>query len=317
MRTSLKLAAFGGGLVLAFGAALGIGAAVGSPGTGDVWGHSAHATADAESPGGLMVADAGYRLELARAEAPAGRSDLRFTITTADGPLTTYENSHEVDLHLIVVRRDLTGFQHVHPTLGADGVWSIPIDLSAGTWRVFTDFVPGAGAAQGSTITLGADLHVGGDFSPVALPEPVATTTVDGYEVTLTGRLVAGESSALRLDVSKDGTPVTDLQPYLGAYGHLVALRVGDLAYLHAHPVDDTSAGPTIAFDTTAPSAGPYRLFLDFRHGDVVRTAELTVIADPVGHTTPPATTGTDEDGSDEHGADGHGHGDGDGEGHS
>jgi hypothetical protein len=81
--------------------------------------------------------------------------------------------------------------------------------------------------------------------------------------------------------VRKDGHPVTDLQPYLGAYGHLVALRAGDLAYLHVHPTGHpgggaTPAGPQIRFAAEVPSTGTYRLYLDFRHEGVVRTAELT-----------------------------------------
>ena len=85
------------------------------------------------------------------------------------------------------------------------------------------------------------------------------------------------------LSVSKGGRPVTTLQPYLGAYGDLVALRTGDLAYLHTHVVgtagaaDDDTGGPDLAFATTFPTAGTYRLFLDFRAGGVVRTAAFTV----------------------------------------
>jgi hypothetical protein len=79
-----------------------------------------------------------------------------------------------------------------------------------------------------------------------------------------------------------DGQPVTDLQPYLAAYGHLVALREGDLAYLHVHPEEApgdgrTPAGPEIVFTAQVPSAGTYRLFLDFRHGGRVHTAAFTV----------------------------------------
>ena len=63
-----------------------------------------------------------------------------------------------------------------------------------------------------------------------------------------------------------------------------MALRDGDLEYLHVHPVvDDAVApgpGPHVEFAATAPSAGTYRLFLDFRHGDAVHTAAFTV---PVG----------------------------------
>jgi hypothetical protein len=89
---------------------------------------------------------------------------------------------------------------------------------------------------------------------------------VDGYEVQLIGDLVAGQASPLTLTVRKDGQPVTDLQPYLAAYGHLVALRDGDLAYLHVHPEGApgdgrTAAGPEIDFVAEVPSAGTYRLF--------------------------------------------------------
>jgi hypothetical protein len=127
---------------------------------------------------------------------------------------------------------------------------------------------------------------------------------------------VPGQESELTLSVSRDGQPVTDLQPYLAAYGHLVALRDGDLAYLHVHPAGEpgdgtTAPGPDITFYATAPSAGDYRLFLDFQHGDVVRTAEFTVRAgDPVAAASTGGTTATPgpTDGGSGHIDDGHGH---------
>ena len=114
-------------------------------------------------------------------------------------------------------------------------------------------------------------------------------------DVTLDGRLIPGQAAELTLSVSRDGVPVTDLQPYLAAYGHLVAVRDGDLAYLHVHPAGEpgdgvTSSGPGITFSATAPTAGDYRLFLDLQHDGVVRTAEFTAHAD---HT--PATTVPDD----------------------
>ena len=80
----------------------------------------------------------------------------------------------------------------------------------------------------------------------------------------------------------KDGEPVTDLQPYLAAYGHLVILRAGDLAYVHVHPNGEpgdgvTAPGPDVTFHTAVPGLGTYRLFLDFKHGDLVRTAAFTL----------------------------------------
>lgn len=236
-----------------------------------------------EAPGGLTVSHDGLSLVLSSSRSlPGAGRPVRFTVTGPDGaPVTDFEVEHEKRLHLIAVRRDLTGFQHVHPKLDADsGVWSVDLDLTPGAWRVFADFR----AAGSDPTTLGADLLVSGDHQP-ASPAPTSrVATVDGYRVTLDGDLSAGADAELTLGISKDGAPVTDLEPYLGAYGHLVALRAGDLAYLHVHPDGEpgdgtTQPGPEVVFHTAVPSAGTYHLYLDFQHDGVVRTAAFTVTA--------------------------------------
>ncbi|MCT4574097.1 hypothetical protein N3930_44920, partial [Bacillus thuringiensis] len=80
-----------------------------------------------------------------------------------------------------------------------------------------------------------------------------AKDEVDGFDVTLDGDLTAGASSPLTLAVTRDGAAVTTLEPYLGAFGHLVALREGDMEYLHVHaegedPVSGETSGPEISF---------------------------------------------------------------------
>ena len=69
----------------------------------------------------------------------------------------------------------------------------------------------------------------------------------------------AGAESRLAFDVTRDGKPVA-VEQYLGAKGHLVALRQGDLAFLHVHP-DESS----LRFMAAFPTAGRYRLFLQFK----------------------------------------------------
>jgi hypothetical protein len=246
--------------------------------------HEGHADpTTAELPGGLQVAQDGYRLVLDHPLASAADdTTLTFRIIGPDNrPLRSYTRTHDKDLHLILARRDLGKFAHLHPTLGSDGTWSVVTSLPPGSWRVFADFDPSGDVGP---LTLGADLLVSGPLDPQPLPAPSTTTEVDGYTVTLKGTLTPGADSRLTLSVSRGGRPVTDLQSYLAAYGHLVALRQGDLAYLHVHPDGEpgdgrTEAGPDIVFHTTAPSAGSYRLFLDFKHGGVVRTAAFTVTA--------------------------------------
>jgi hypothetical protein len=155
------------------------------------------------------------------------------------------------------------------------------VDLpKAGGYRVFADFKPKGGEA----FTLGADLAASGPYEPGALPEHNTTAKVDGYEVRLRDALTPGEAGELTLTVAKDGKPVRNLQPCLGAYGHLVALRSGDLAYLHVHPNGEpgdgkTKPGPQVSFTATAPSVGAYRLFLDFQHEGKIRTTAFTVHA--------------------------------------
>ena len=233
-----------------------------------------HGGAD-PAPAGLAATEAGYSLVPQVTTLPlAQTTEFAFTITGSDGrPVTAFDVQHEQPLHMVVVRRDAIGFQHLHPTLGADGVWRTPLTLpAAGVYRVYADIVPTGGPA----LTLGTDLFVPGDFAPKsAVASRVAR--VDGYEVRLDGELVPGGAARLVATVTRDGRPVADLEPYLGAYGHLVALRQSDLAYLHVHPAEGPGSGPGIAFDAVIASAGTYRLFLDFRHGGVVRTVDFTI----------------------------------------
>jgi hypothetical protein len=288
MKTSSRLVAFAGCCAALFAVALGVGRAVGpidtepaeAAGHGDAMGGmgSEHlAETDHHEVAGLEASSDGYTLTLDGGRLDAGSQRLGFTISGPDGvPVTAYDEQHERDLHLVVVRRDLTGFQHLHPTLDTtSGEWSVDADLTPGAWRVIADFVPSGGAKQ----VLAADVLVPGEFAPEPLGDDTRVAMVDGYEVTLARTLDPNDETLLTATVSRDGVPVTDLEPYLGAYGHLVALRDGDIGYLHVHP-EPGEPGPEIAFRTAFPSAGRYRLFLDFRHGATVHTAAFTVTID-------------------------------------
>jgi hypothetical protein len=101
--------------------------------------------------------------------------------------------------------------------------------------------------------------------------------TTDGYraELSATGA-VAGETADLAYRLDRDGRRLDGVEPYLGADGHLVALREGDLAFLHVHPEESDAPG-TIRFGAALPSAGRYRLFLQFKHEGRVRTVAHTL----------------------------------------
>jgi len=299
VNTLAKLGGFAVTLALVFGGAVAAGQVVGPRGDtgggrgGMAHGGASHATESGDRSGaseagafpkGLMVSQDGYTLRPAATTMSAGHSRFSFTVLGPDGtPLREYTPTHDKELHLIVVRRDLTAFQHLHPVLGADGAWTVPLALAEpGAYRAFADFAPKARGTDG--LTLGVDLFVAGSDQPRTVPAPSRTAQVDGYTVTLDGELTAGTSSPVTLTVSRGGRPVTDLQPYLASYGHLVVLRAGDLAYLHVHPDGEpgdgkTTAGPAIRFFAEVPSTGTYRLYLDFRHQGTVHTAAFTAVA--------------------------------------
>ena len=231
--------------------------------------HGAEGSADALS--GLAVADGSYRLVAPATTVVTGESaPFRFTVAGEDGPVRTFDEHGGVRMHLIVVRRDLTGYQHLHPALQPDGSWLTRLTLpAAGVYRAYADF-----ERAGRKTVLGTDVLAGGDFAPRALPEPARTARVDGYDVALDGQPEAGAETELTYRVTRGGEPV-DVEPYLGAGGHLVALRQGDLAYLHVHPLDEKVG--EIRFAATFQTVGDYRLFFQFKDDGRVHTVPLTL----------------------------------------
>jgi hypothetical protein len=293
MSAAARLAAFALALAALFAAAVLLGGAVDPEvevaesehgGATPAAAHEADADHEAETPAGdpagtppgLAVASGGYRMVAERADLPAAASTYRFRIVAAGGePVTSFDAEHEREMHLIVVRRDFEGFQHVHPRMAADGTWTARLDtIRPGTYRVFADFATG-----GEALTLGTDLQVAGGFRPEPLPAPTSAAAAgDGYEVRIdAGHPEAGGEARTEFTVTRDGKPVDRVVPYLGAAGHLVALRDGDLAFLHTHPTGGSRDADPIGFDVSYPSAGSYVLYLQFRHAGEVRTARFTV----------------------------------------
>ena len=291
MSARARIAAFAGVLVLLFGGGALAGGAIEPHGADPTSGNDErgdHAAGDdemstthsekgathggdaAQPVRGLAVAAGDLRVVVDEPELRRGETEeLRFRIVDERGEtLRDFDVTHEKRMHLIVARRDLTGFQHLHPTQAADGSWSAPVRLEdAGSYRLFADF-----SHEETPQTLAADLRVDGDADLRPLPVPQPTAVSDGgYDVRLdAGGARAGREADLRFTITRDGAPVRT-EPYLGAGGHLVALREGDMAFLHVHPMDDG-----VRFAATFPTTGRYRLFLQFKHAGRVHTVAFT-----------------------------------------
>jgi hypothetical protein len=242
---------------------------------------------DAPSGDGLAASASGFRFAPAVSSLPPGQAaSFRFQIQGADGkPVTAFEPDQTKLMHFYLIRSDLTGFQHIHPELATDGTWTAPVTpLQPGTYRAYTSFTTEDGAGKAVPLVLGEQITVAGTAATRPVPAGSTTTEVDGYTLTLSGgHPMATMEGELTVTVSKDGQPVTDLQPYLDTYAHLTAFHEGDLAFAHLHPkgtVNGDHGGPALSFAAMLPRSGNWRLFLQFQTAGVLHTAEVTV---PVG----------------------------------
>ncbi|WP_043263056.1 hypothetical protein [Streptomyces sp. CT34] len=232
---------------------------------------------------GLADTKDGYKLSSDAGELPAGKDTAyRLTITGPDGkPVTGFAVDQTKRMHFYAIRSDLTGFQHIHPTMAADGTWTADLAaLQPGTWRMFASFTPDDGPGKGKDFVLSRTVTVPGDAKPTPLPGAATSADADGYTVTVKGDLKAGMAHPMTVDISKDGKPVTDLQPYLGTYAHLTAFHEGDQAFAHLHPqtkVNGDKGGPELSFHAMLPKSGNWRLFLQFQTGGKLHTAALTL----------------------------------------
>lgn len=293
--TASRLASFAAGLALAAGTAGAIGAATGATppfqdclkaaaagaGFGSQTmadtGHGAEPMIEAV-PGsnGLQAKLAGLRLAPRSRTLTAGATTTwRFQILGCDGrPIRHFDRENTKLLHLIVVRTDLSGYQHLHPALGSGGTFTIDVSTARpGTYRAIADFV-----IDGRKYVLGTTLTAPGPVRSIPLEPPALESQTDGYAVELQrpARLTAGQEAQLTFRISRNGKPAGDLQPYLGSYGHLVALHVPELSYSHVHPISADPASGAITFDTELPERGTYRLFLQFQTDGRVHTVGFT-----------------------------------------
>ncbi|MEU1312763.1 hypothetical protein ABZ419_28265 [Streptomyces cinnamoneus] len=231
---------------------------------------------------GLADAKDGYKLTSTATELPAGKETAyKFQVAGPDGkPVTAFAVDQTKRMHFYAVRSDLTGFQHLHPSM-ADGTWTADLAaLEPGTWRTYASFTPDSGPGKGKGFVLSRTVTVPGDAKKTSLPEAASSTEVDGYTVTVKGVLMAGMAHPATVSISKDGKPVTELQPYLDTYAHLTAFHEGDQAFAHLHPETEAkgdNGGPDLSFQAMLPKPGNWRMFLQFQTGGKLHTAALTL----------------------------------------
>ncbi len=242
-----------------------------------------------------------YDLRLDAGAASAGRvTRLRFVPLRGGAPLRALAIVHEHPLHLFVVSADFTFFDHVHPTPQPDG--SLVLDYAfphPGQYLLYADLMPVGQRSQVFRLPVAVG-PTGGDgaHSPVAAdlrPSPSLSRPIDSdpsmlAELRFQPRTpVAGIETHFLVRLSKDGKPVTDLEPYVGAMAHAVFVSQDSGTYLHCHPEQlmapspGARGGPDIPFATFFPQSGRYKLWIEFqRHGQVSVVSYVIEVKSPM-----------------------------------
>lgn len=213
---------------------------------------------------------------------PQPNQDTTITVNIQDSngnPIDNFDDNHEKQMHMIIVSKDLSFFNHIHPEYQGKGVFTVTTQFpTGGEFEIISDFSPTTIGAMSKSQWLKVQ-----GTAPTAKPiKPDASlkNIVDGKEITLSfNHLMANMELNLNFNMkdAQTKTPITNLQPYLGAVGHVVILNQEGGEYLHVHPVDEKSTGPDAKFMATFPHSGVYKIWGQFQENGKVFTVPFVV----------------------------------------
>ena len=198
---------------------------------------------------------------------------LRLMIHDAKGKmLTDFETVHEQKIHLIIVSNGLDQFAHIHPQIDRDGNMTADYTFpTGGTYWLYADHKP----LKHEQATAMAELKVAGDSPPPTQPTPNESSriTVDDLNAEVLVENIAA-SGATRIEFSltdSANSPVADLQPYMGAMGHLVIISADGKQYVHAHAAENDSSHGKVEFEAHFAKPGIHKAWGQFQRGGKVQ----------------------------------------------
>lgn len=214
---------------------------------------------------------------------------IAWRFTKPDGSPAALELVHEKPLHAIMVAKDLSWFAHEHPAQVDPGGYELRIQPPVGGPSILFSQFKGAGAdeqVERTTVTFP------GDAPP---PKPLTADDgtpkiIDGYTVSLAADSDAGGTARmLNYSVQRNGQPVQDLQNYLGALGHVVAISSDAEHFVHVHPSQSGEQTGSVEFHAEFPTPGTYATWFQFQHEGRVVTVPfaLQVDAAPAASSSP------------------------------
>ena len=205
---------------------------------------------------------------------------LKLMIHRPDGSMVSdFETVHEKKVHLIIVREGLDEFAHIHPEIDQAGNMTVQFKFPvAGKYFLYADHKP-AGEMQSTAV---ATVDVAGDPPPPQMLRPNVPGTVKSENITanvsVDSAQADGETKIAFTLTHHEGKPITDLEPYLGAMGHLVVISADGKRYVHAHPLDaDKATRNAVEFEAYFPTVGLYKGWGQFQRAGEVQTLPFVI----------------------------------------
>ena len=200
--------------------------------------------------------------------------------------VSSFLEVHERQFHLFIISRDLVWFAHVHPEQRQAGEFVLEQALQPGEYMLIGDFLPAGGTPQTVHRAVVTPGYSGGLFAPPATLQPSAPEqTIEGLRVTLDAkRIEARRAAALRFVVTDaaTGARVRDLEPYLGASGHLLIVNAELTTAIHAHPEGSVPGAAELVFEPVLPEPGLVKMWLQFQRQGKVITVPFVIEVAPV-----------------------------------
>ena len=211
----------------------------------------------------------------------AGRpSELTLRLKDQEGrPIVRLETVHQKKLHFLIMSRDLDFFAHEHPELKDGGELTLTFTFPrAGEYVLFGDYKPEGGRSTVSSARISVQGSGGMKDPDLKKDDLTHAKRIGVFEVKL-NQMLHGADSMLTFTITREGRPVSDLRPYLGAMGHLVIVDPAATSLLHSHPLDSGQPG-MVSFHTTLPSKGLFKLWAEFRPEGTPLRVDFVIEAD-------------------------------------
>ena len=153
---------------------------------------------------------------------------------------------------------------------GEPGVFEVPVTFAAaGEYKLIADFQPVGSRPLWRSEW--ARVQGRAAYEPVLLPDKQLVRSAQGMNVSLNfdqpPQAEAEVKMTFTFERQGDGAAVTDLEPYLGAVGHVVIVDSEIEHYLHVHPLNEQATGPRATLAATFPTSGQYKIWGQFQRG--------------------------------------------------